>query len=272
MLPTGLSPMLAMTGALPVSDGWAYEVKWDGVRALVAATPHGVTAISRNGNDITGGYPELQALVGPEMLLDGELVALGSEGLPDFGLLQKRVHVRSPSLALVSAAPVSFVPFDVLHLGELSLLDQPYDTRRGALDDLGLDAPAAFFTGGAQVLASTRAQGLEGVVASTATARTCRGGARSAGSRSSTCGGSPSWSVAGSRARAAAPGASAHCWSASAPVAGCCTQGTSAPVSARPLSPCSVTCLRRSRGPPLRTTDRCRRSTHGWPGGWIRCS
>ncbi len=165
MLPTGLSPMLATTGALPVSDGWAYEVKWDGVRALVAITPHGVTATSRNGNDVTGGYPELQALVGPEVLLDGELVALGSEGLPDFGLLQKRMHVRSPSPALVAAAPVSFVPFDVLHLGELSLLDQPYDTRRGALDDLGLDAPAAFLTGGVQVLASSRAQGLEGVVA-----------------------------------------------------------------------------------------------------------
>ncbi len=170
MLPTGLSPMLGTTGALPLSDGWAYEVKWDGLRALVAVTPHAVTATSRNGNDVTDGYPELRALAGPEVLLDGELVALGPDGLPDFGLLQSRMHVRSPPPALVAGTPVSFVAFDVLHVADASLLDQPYDDRRAVLDELGLGAlgleiAPAFLTGGADVLASTRAQGLEGVVA-----------------------------------------------------------------------------------------------------------
>lgn len=73
MLPAGLSPMLATTAALPLRDGWAYKVKWDGVRALVAVSPGGVTATSRNGNQVSGGYPELRALAGPEVLLDGEL-------------------------------------------------------------------------------------------------------------------------------------------------------------------------------------------------------
>ena len=164
MLPRGLLPMLATTGPLPTTDGWAYEVKWDGVRALVAVQGEIVTATSRAGNDITAGYPELRGY--PEgVLLDGELVALGVDGRPDFGLLQSRMHVRGPSAALLAAAPVTFLPFDVLQVGSTSLLSSTYDERRGVLDQLDLEAPPAFLGGGADLLASTRAQGLEGVVA-----------------------------------------------------------------------------------------------------------
>ena len=59
MLQAGLSPMLASTAPLPVGERWAYEIKWDGVRALVAVEGGTVRAVSRRGNDITGGYPEL---------------------------------------------------------------------------------------------------------------------------------------------------------------------------------------------------------------------
>ena len=164
MLPTGLSPMLATTGPLPVGDGWSYEVKWDGVRLLVAVEGGTVRATSRNGNDVTGAYPELGALAElPDAVLDGEVVAL-VDGLPDFGALQSRMHVRSPAPSLVAATPVTVLPFDVLHLQDSSLLPRPYDERRAVLEDL-LDAPAAF-TGDGQVLfESTRAQGLEGLVA-----------------------------------------------------------------------------------------------------------
>jgi bifunctional non-homologous end joining protein LigD len=156
--------MLATTGALPTGERWAYEVKWDGVRALVAVEGGQVRATSRNGNDITGGYPELLAVSCPPALLDGELVAL-VDGRPDFGALQQRMHVRSPSAELVRGTPVTFVPFDVLHIEQGSLLDRSYDERRAVLDELGLDAPQPFYGDGQVLFESTRAQGLEGVVA-----------------------------------------------------------------------------------------------------------
>ncbi|MCW2600955.1 MAG: polymerase LigD, ligase domain protein [Frankiales bacterium] len=156
--------MLATTGALPLGEEWAYEVKWDGVRALVAVEGGSVKATSRNGNDITGAYPELLTLGGQTALLDGELVAL-VDGRPDFGALQPRMHVRSPSAALVRSTPVTFVPFDLLHLADTSLLDRSYDERRALLDELGLDAPQPFYGDGQVLLESTRAQGLEGLVA-----------------------------------------------------------------------------------------------------------
>lgn len=156
--------MLATAGALPLGEQWAYEVKWDGVRALVSLEDGSVRATSRGGNDITGAYPELRSLEGPTALLDGELVAL-VDGVPDFGALQSRMHVRSPNPALVSATPVTFVPFDVLHLEDRSLLDEQYDERRAVLDSLGLDAPPPFHGDGQVLLESTKSQGLEGLVA-----------------------------------------------------------------------------------------------------------
>lgn len=164
MLPTGLSPMLATPGALPLGEQWAYEVKWDGVRALVAVEAGRVRATSRNGNDITGGYPELTALTGPDRLLDGELVAL-VDGVPDFGALQTRMHVRSPSPSLVAATPVTFLAFDVLHVQGSSVLALGYDDRRLLLAELQPEAPEPFHGDGAVLLASTRQQGLEGLVA-----------------------------------------------------------------------------------------------------------
>lgn len=168
MLPTGWSPMLASTAALPIGERWAYEIKWDGVRALVAVEDGAVRAVSRRGNDITGGYPELSGLLKPlankAVLLDGELVALRN-GVPDFGALQGRMHVRSPAADLLASTPVTFVPFDVLHVDDVALLDQPYDERRAVLEGLGLDVPSPFYGDGHELLQSTRNQGLEGLVA-----------------------------------------------------------------------------------------------------------
>ncbi len=165
MLPRGLSPMLASTAPLPGGKDWAYEVKWDGVRALVAVEGGAVRATSRNGNDITGGYPELRSLLDlPDVLLDGEIVAF-RDGIPDFGLLQNRMHVRSPSPALVAQTPVAFIPFDVLHVGDSSQLTSSYDERRAVLASLLPDAPEPFHGDGSLLLEMTRAQGLEGLVA-----------------------------------------------------------------------------------------------------------
>ncbi len=165
--------MMASVGVAPSGAGWAFEWKWDGVRAIVAATPGLVRATSRNGRDITAGYPELDvlgALVDRPVLLDGELVTLDQHGRPNFGRLQSRMHVRHPSPALVRSAPVLFYVFDLLHL-DGSLLAKPYVQRRKLLDQLQLtggpvNTPANHTGIAASVLLDLAGQhGLEGVVA-----------------------------------------------------------------------------------------------------------
>ncbi len=165
--------MMASLGAAPDGAGWAFEWKWDGVRAIVAAIPGSVRATSRNGRDITAGYPELEVLaelVDRPVLLDGELVSLDQHGRPNFGLLQSRMHVRHPSPALVRSAPVQFYIFDLLHL-DGPLLAKPYVQRRELLDQLHLTGgpvgtPANHTGIAASVLVDLAGQyGLEGVVA-----------------------------------------------------------------------------------------------------------
>lgn len=174
-LPRDVAPMLATTGPLPADgDHWAYEVKWDGVRALVSVRAGQVTLRSRNGNDITGAYPELlglgEALGSTSALLDGEVVAFDAAGRPDFGLLQSRMHVRSPAPSLVRSTPVTLLLFDVLQVDDQPLVDASYDERRAVLEALPLtgerwQVPPSFPGDGEAVLAATLAQGMEGVVA-----------------------------------------------------------------------------------------------------------
>jgi len=142
--------MLATAGPLPRGEGWAYEVKWDGYRVLAAVEDGRTTLRSRTGRDATQDYPEV-ALDLPDALVDGEVVAL-LDGRPSFSALQ------------LHSIPVTFVPFDLLHLEDRSLLELPYTDRRTLLVSLFPDAPPAF-DDGPLLLETTRAQGLEGVVA-----------------------------------------------------------------------------------------------------------
>jgi bifunctional non-homologous end joining protein LigD len=142
--------MLATAGRLPVGEGWAYEVKWDGYRVLARVEGGRTTLRSRTGRDATNDYPQLQLDL-PDALVDGEVVVL-VDGRPSFSALQMR------------SGPVTFLPFDLLHLGDRSLLDLPWEGRRALLQELCPEAPPAFDDGPA-LLETTRAQGLEGVVA-----------------------------------------------------------------------------------------------------------
>jgi bifunctional non-homologous end joining protein LigD len=175
-LPKPVAPMLACAGAPPSGAGWAFEFKWDGVRAIAAVGSGQLRLYSRNGNDLTAGYPELAALTGligtRRVLLDGEIVTLGAAGRPDFGLLQQRMHVRSPSPELVARVPIAYYVFDLLDLDGHWLLAQTYQHRRDALATLDLDAgsplirvpPNYLDTDGRQLLEVARQHGLEGVV------------------------------------------------------------------------------------------------------------
>lgn len=176
--PERLVPMLARPGGLPPDDGsWALEMKWDGVRALAYTGGREVRLVSRTGQDITVAYPELRGLGGAlrrrQALLDGEIVALGDTGWPDFEALQPRIHVTSATAAerLAARWPVTYLAFDLLHLDGRPLLDAPYRERRALLESLGLDGPhwqtPPSFTGvpGEDVQAVSRQHGLEGIVA-----------------------------------------------------------------------------------------------------------
>lgn len=174
-LPRDLRPMLATAAPLPSDDAaWAYEVKWDGVRALVSVEGDRLAVTSRNGNDVTASYPELRRLGvqlgGRQVLLDGEVIACNAGGRADFGVLQSRIHVGNPGRALLASTPVQLLVFDLLHCEGRSLVNCTYDERRAALDELELQGehwqvPPAFHADGQAVVDATRAQGLEGVVA-----------------------------------------------------------------------------------------------------------
>jgi bifunctional non-homologous end joining protein LigD len=182
----GVLPMLATPGELPTNPGWAFELKWDGVRALVDVSPDGLKIISRRGNEVTAAYPELAGLadVVPDVLLDGEVVAF-RDGKPSFATLQSRMHVRSPGQArrLAANTPVTFLAFDVLRLYGVDLTARPYTERRATLERLGVDGPhwtvPPVFDDGPATLAAAEQNGLEGVVAKRLTAP-YRPGARSA--------------------------------------------------------------------------------------------
>jgi bifunctional non-homologous end joining protein LigD len=170
--------MLATSGTLPVRDaGWAYEMKWDGIRALALIKADAVRLTSRTGRDISHVYPELAAMGGAvaaaQAVLDGEVVAFGDGEWPDFESLQQRMNISSAAQArvLASQVPVSYLAFDLLWLNGTPLLDRPYAERREELDRLGLtggnwQAPPSFAgERGADIQAVSKQHELEGIMA-----------------------------------------------------------------------------------------------------------
>lgn len=159
----------------PDSEGWAFEVKWDGVRALAFGDDAGLRVCSRRGEDASPRYPELAAMAtalkGRAAVLDGEIVAFDPDGRPSFQTLQRRMGLTRPDVIRHRAReiPVDYVAFDLLWLDGRSLLGEPYLRRRELLAGLALDGeswrtPAHHLGDGAGFLAAARERGLEGVV------------------------------------------------------------------------------------------------------------
>lgn len=182
--------MKAVLGSLPTGPGWAFELKWDGVRlqAAVTADPgDGPELLLRSisGRNVTTTYPEFQPLaaaVGVPLVLDGEAVVFDDDR-PSFGRLQHRMHVGDPSNRLMAEHPAVFMVFDLLALDGRSTLGLGYEDRRRLLTELVEDGPAWRLPpevrgDGQGLLELATARGLEGVVAKRLTS-TYQPGARS---------------------------------------------------------------------------------------------
>jgi bifunctional non-homologous end joining protein LigD len=166
--------MLATPGPLPhgpdASSEWAFEVKWDGMRALATRHDARWRLASRSGSDISDRFPEVAAALpadlGPGTVLDGEIVAFDDLGRPSFSVLAPRIQGRGER---AGSPPVTFLVFDLVHDGADDLLAAPYSQRRERLvarvpRTSRVQVPDVFDDGPA-LLSSTLAGGLEGVVA-----------------------------------------------------------------------------------------------------------
>ena len=156
-------PMLATSSdRLPSGEGWVFEPKWDGFRAIVTISGGEVTLTSRNGNDLTERFRDAaraaaHAITTPDAVLDGEICVLDHEGRSRFSLLQE------------SGGTVVLVLFDVLEVDSVAVVDEPLAERRKQLEGIVGPSNEVFvspqFDDGAALLAAARDQELEGVVA-----------------------------------------------------------------------------------------------------------
>lgn len=169
--PTALRPMQAVTAEAPFSDPLYYfEVKWDGLRALLFVAPDGSVRLQdRSLRDITYRFPEFHSMAGhvpPGTVLDGALVATDGEGRPDAGLLRERL-TGTPG---EDQRPASFLAFDLLYLEGRPWLRQPLFKRKGKLRKIvqpgrHIYAPRHIDKEGVELFEACLEQGLQGVMA-----------------------------------------------------------------------------------------------------------
>jgi bifunctional non-homologous end joining protein LigD len=167
------------TDHVPTGAQWLHEVKWDGVRVLVDVRDGVVRMTSRNDNDVTPAWPDLASppLGDRDLMVDGEVIALNERGVPDFRVLQHRMHVRNARevARLVTSVPATLMVFDLLRLDGEDLTARPLEERRALLEELPLgdskwQVPAAYDDGD-MLFDATLQQGLEGVVSKRRTSR-----------------------------------------------------------------------------------------------------
>jgi ATP-dependent DNA ligase len=134
-----IKPQLARPAKeLPAREGWRFEPKWDGFRTIVFRDGDDVYLQSRNGKPMNRYFPEVipqvQALPGERLVLDGELI-VEVDGIQEFDLLGQRIHpAKSRVDMLAEEYPAAFVAFDLLADGDEVLLELPYVERRARLE------------------------------------------------------------------------------------------------------------------------------------------
>jgi bifunctional non-homologous end joining protein LigD len=174
--PRAPSPMLATPIDKPFSqEGWIFELKYDGIRAMVSVAGDAIRITGRRGGDETSRYPEAGAIRAGirarQAVIDGELVVLDADGRPSFERLQQRINVvREADVRRVAAAhPVTFVAFDLLQLERRDLLTTELRIRKKTLRETIVDSPHILFAAhverdGISLFEEARKSGIEGIV------------------------------------------------------------------------------------------------------------
>jgi bifunctional non-homologous end joining protein LigD len=146
--PHSVKPMLAGHTDTPFDNkDWVFEVKWDGVRAILLhnKAKEAITEIqSRNGKNITHRYPEITKAIGTvvksneSIVLDGEIVVLNKEGIPDFQMHQKRMNVESQRDIefLSNEIPATYFVFDILYIDGRNVEELQLSDRRKILNSV----------------------------------------------------------------------------------------------------------------------------------------
>ena len=176
-MPSQVVPMLATLAVKPpAGEGWLYEVKWDGVRALCFVSGGRVRMFTRAGNPCEQQYPELSVLPhqidAREAILDGEIAVLDAQGRSRFGLIQPRIGVGDANAIahLARSKPVTLFLFDLLYLDGYDLRGVALEERKEKLAEIlkpseRIRFSEAFEVDGEAMLAAAQREGLEGVVA-----------------------------------------------------------------------------------------------------------
>lgn len=172
-----IAPMLSDSAtALPKnSDDYVYEVKWDGIRALISLEDGQLRIRSRNQNDITKQFPELlipdKAFRATNGLFDAEIVCLNKQGKPEFKKVINRLMASGETNInkLSKSSPVYCYIFDCLYLDGRSLINEPLLQRKTWLKDaIKMDTQyrvSEWMEDGEGLLEAARAHELEGIMA-----------------------------------------------------------------------------------------------------------
>jgi ATP-dependent DNA ligase len=138
-MPPVIKPQLANPApALPEGDGWSFEPKLDGFRAIVFVDGDSHTVQSRNGRPLDRYFPELRFPPG-DYVLDGELIIPNGEH-EDFEALQQRIHPAASRVQMLSEqTPARYVAFDLLAEDGKSLMTKPFTERRRRLEKVAKD-------------------------------------------------------------------------------------------------------------------------------------
>lgn len=169
-----IEPMHAKRVTDPPEGNYSYEVKWDGIRALIALENGSIRIRTRNQNDVTDKFPELQApdsLRATAGLFDAEIVCLDDEGRPNFQKVINRLKTSSLSTIerLSKSNPAHAYVFDCLYLDGRSLVDEPLTRRYEWLQDVikkgGYYRISEALDEGRQLFEAAKAHNLEGIMA-----------------------------------------------------------------------------------------------------------
>jgi bifunctional non-homologous end joining protein LigD len=176
-MPTAITPMLATPVEKPFDSAeWLFEIKWDGYRAVAFVENGKVRLVSRNQNDLTGQYSELQDLSklvkAKTAILDGEIAALDEQGRASFSLMQQRTGIRSGGRRTAgrSDVPIVYYVFDLLYADGYDLRRVALEERKQALAKLVktnelIHLSEHFPERGIALFEAAKQQGLEGILA-----------------------------------------------------------------------------------------------------------